>query len=531
MAQIIQPVQQNQKGNRTNLFIRALWQNKVMLIALAGLLFLVFYNLQNYPLTWFDEGSHLHVPKTLVKYGVYADYSSEGFRFYGPTVGIGPTVFLPIAAAFKAFGIGLIQARIVMALYLLAAVYCFYRLSLKFGPSVFALTATILLVVSRGTALLEYGRQVLGEVPGLFFLVAGLIVWFNTWQKPKLVRLIFAGLLLGLSTVTKNQYLLVIAPALLVTWVANIIYYRSVQQKAFIITGAVTALCYAVWQAILILYLGPATARENFTLLQQGAAGAALVFSTDLMKRGINELLSLRVFLGFLIPAMVYGFILSLPRDKDGLRWGIIFALAMSNLIWYVVASISWIRYAFPGLAFASLFVARLFYDLTGQFHLDFSGIVSSLRKGQAIAREHAVRIVLILWLAVMIIIPLGQNVLNTTQLGYNYPQAMAEFMDQNVDLKALVETWEPEMGFLTNHNYHFPPPGLLYKAVSFIWLNETPPADDYHFVETDQPDYVLVGGFSRWVQLYPQEYLRTRYTLVTTIGGYDLYARQDLPQ
>src|SRR5690242_15788505 len=87
--------------------------------AIAVILFLVFYNLPRYPLTWFDEGSHLHVPKSVLTRGVYADYSSDGFRYFGPTVGVGPTVLLPIAAAFWAFGIGLLQARIVMALYLL----------------------------------------------------------------------------------------------------------------------------------------------------------------------------------------------------------------------------------------------------------------------------------------------------------------------------------------------------------------------------------------------------------------------------
>ena len=41
-------------------------------ILLVG--FLTFYNLTSYPVTWFDEGSHLHVPKTLIRFGVYADY-------------------------------------------------------------------------------------------------------------------------------------------------------------------------------------------------------------------------------------------------------------------------------------------------------------------------------------------------------------------------------------------------------------------------------------------------------------------------
>ncbi|MEZ4638895.1 MAG: hypothetical protein R2856_28705 [Caldilineaceae bacterium] len=48
--------------------------------------------------------------------GVYADYSSEGLRHFGPTIGVGPTVMLPIAAAFELFGIGLMQARLVIVI-------------------------------------------------------------------------------------------------------------------------------------------------------------------------------------------------------------------------------------------------------------------------------------------------------------------------------------------------------------------------------------------------------------------------------
>mgnify|MGYP001249997562 CR=1 FL=1 len=270
-------VQTNQTENPTA-NIRGLQLTALQKVLAAGalvvLLFLSLYNLTNYPVTWFDEGSHLHVPKTLVRFGVYADYSSEGFRYYGPTAGIGPTVFLPIAAVFKVFGIGLLQARLVMVVYLLASVYLFFRLSRVFGGFLFAAAATALLVTSRGTAFLEYGRQLLGEVPGLFFLLAGLLLWFREWQKPRIGWLIAAGLLLGLSTVTKNQYLLVLAPALLAAWVLNMIYYKAAPHKVFLITGSVTALTYLVWQVYLILYLGPATARENFSLLQQGAGGA-----------------------------------------------------------------------------------------------------------------------------------------------------------------------------------------------------------------------------------------------------------------
>src|SRR5579863_2404719 len=104
----------------------------VRLAILAGwlgfvvvVLFVATYHLDRYPVTWFDEGSHLHVPQDLVWYGVYADRSSEGFRYFGPTIGVGPTVMLPIALVFRLAGVGLLQARLVVAVYAMGSVVLF----------------------------------------------------------------------------------------------------------------------------------------------------------------------------------------------------------------------------------------------------------------------------------------------------------------------------------------------------------------------------------------------------------------------
>ena len=60
--------------------------------AAALIAILAFARLTEYPAIWFDEGIHLHVPKAVVTFGEYADYSSDGFRYYGPTMSVGPTV-------------------------------------------------------------------------------------------------------------------------------------------------------------------------------------------------------------------------------------------------------------------------------------------------------------------------------------------------------------------------------------------------------------------------------------------------------
>jgi 4-amino-4-deoxy-L-arabinose transferase-like glycosyltransferase len=496
----------------------------ITIIASAIVIFLALYNLTNYPVTWFDEGSHLHVPKTLVRFGVYADYSSEGFRYYGPTVGVGPTVMLPIAAVFRLFGIGLLQARLVMAVYLLVTIYAFYHLGRELGGYRLAWVATALLVASRGVALLEYGRQVLGEVPGFFFVVTALIIWFKAWEKAGWRRLVAVGLLLGLAMITKNQYLLVLAPTLGLAWLANLIYYRSAPQRVFLVPGLVAAACFTLWQVYMIVYLGPATASENLAALRTATAGAALVFSPDLMRRSLTELISFKVYLGWLLPVLIYGFFLILPRRREGQQWGILFILIAVNLIWYVVASISWLRYAFPGLAFASLFVARFFSDLTDNFQLKGAAVWQALREGQATWPKHALRWAMLAWLAGMIILPLAATTQQIVAPNFNGPAAMATYLNEQVPQNALIETWEPEMGFLTDHNYHFPPPLLLNQAVGYIWLNKPSPAQTYTFVQDNSPDYVLIGGFARWVKLYPADWLAAHYKLVTRIGEFELY-------
>lgn len=500
---------------------RAVW----FTAAAALLLFLVFYRLPDYPLTWFDEGSHLHVPKTLVQQGVYADRSSEGYRYYGPTIGVGPTVMLPIAAAFRLFGIGLSQARMVMALYLLATIAAFYALARQLGSRRMAVVATALVVVTPGVGMIEVGRQVLGEVPGLGFLLAALALWLGAWERSGWRRLLIVGLLLGLALITKSQYLLILAPSLGVLWLLNLLYYRAAPQKVLLVPAVIAALCAVGWQAYLALYLGPATARENFALLRQASAGAAFVFAPELMRRALDELASPKVYLGALLPALLYTLVLALPRNRHGQRWSVVAVSIILNLVWYVTASISWLRYAFLGLALIAFPLARLFADLTEDFTLPDRTWLHAIAARTWPPARQLVMWMATLWLAILIVLP-GTVVLGkVVRPAANTPLAMAAYLDANLPKTVLIETWEPEMGFLTDHLYHYPPAGLLDHAVGYIWRNGPPPSAEYRFVQEQSPPYVLVGNFARWVELYPEAWLRDRYQTVTVIGGYELFS------
>ncbi len=495
------------------------------IVAILATVVLVFFNLTDYPTPWYDEGSHLHVPKTLLQYGQYADYSSEGFRYYGPTIGVGPTVMLPITAMFAAFGVGLLQARVVMGLYLLAALATFFALGrVLSGPRV-AWVATALLLGSGGVELLFHGRQVLGEVPGLFFACAGLALWLGEWERASVRRLLAVGALLGLAVVTKSQYFIVIAPALAAGWVLNLVYYRAVPQRVFIVPGLVVGALFAIWQVVVVVALGPGAFTDNLALYREATASAATVFSRDLMERGLRELLSLKVYLGWLIPIVLYGTAIALPRNRDGQRWGQVVLLIGINLVWYVVASVSWIRYAFLGLSFSALLAARFFSDLTDGYRIDLRGLWASWRAGAADWPARALRIALLGWLGAMIVVPLARVALPIMRPPFNAPAAMAAYLNAEVPADALIETWEPEMGFLTNHRYHFPPQTYLYRSVSYIWAGGPAPSEGYTFVADEQPDFILAGEFSKYVHFYPEEWL-TDYHVQTEIGPFTLYRR-----
>ena len=505
----------------------AVYQKRSALILVLILVFFAaisFMNLTEFPLTWYDEGSHLHVPKALIKYGEYADISSEGVRYYGPTQGIGPTVIIPIAFAFKLFGIGLLQARVVMVLYMIAAIFAFYKLARQFGNMTFAVIALLLVLSSRGVSFIEYGRQVLGEVPGIFFIILGLSFWFVNWGRHHTRTLVLIGVLFGFGIITKYQYLLIFLPWIFSIWLLNVLYYKTTSHRTFIIPGVVATFCFILWQLLSLVYLGPATIGENLRLLSEASAGAAFVFSPNLMIRGIKELLSLKVFMGAMLPFLFYGAFVSLPRDERGQKWGVVFVLVAINLIWYIFASISWLRYAFPALVLSSLLITKFFSDTTGNFNLNLRRLVRSLRQNSEIYGREGLKWAMCLWLVIIIIFPLGQLIGDIVLPQENYPAIMADYLNQIVEEGAIIETWEPEMGFLTDHNYHYPPHALLNDAVGQIWLGKPPVSDNYSFVEEENPDYVLVGEFAKWTKLYPPVIFERFYTRLVTIGSYDLY-------
>jgi hypothetical protein len=239
-------------------------------------------------------------------------------------------------------------------------------------------------------------------------------------------------------------------------------------------------------------------------------------------------LVSHGTFLGALVPALLYGIFLALPRNRDGQRWSLLVVLVLLNLLWYVFASIGWSRYAFLGLSLACIPVARFFADLTDDFSLSPSSLWGEIARRQMPATRDLLAWTALMWLLAMLVIP-GALVLRKVVLpGDNTPLAMAAYIDAHVPREAVIETWEAEMGFLTDHGYHYPPAGLLDMAVGHIWRNGPSPSEGYDFRAQAEHSYVLVGPLGGWVGVYPEETLREHYRSVAKMDRYELFVRVD---
>ncbi len=220
-----------------------------------------------------------------------------------------------------------------------------------------------------------------------------------------------------------------------------------------------------------------------------------------------------------LVPALLYAVGLSLHRDLEGLKNALLVVFVALALGWYAFGSIGWERYAFPGLAVASLFVARLFHDLIAMAR-SVGNRAGTMRLLTPLA------IALIGLFALVIGRPLAYYTRAIFFQPDDGPQQMAAYLNTHISRTALIETWSPELGFLTDHRYHYPPPEILDKVVRAAWLGEPYQSETYDF-RSYQPDYLILD-YTPMRSIYPTQFVEGGYRLVISLGGYDLYERKD---
>ena len=257
-------------GNSVSWFKRDDRWEKILALAVFVLAaFLLFYNLDLNPRPWQDEGAVASIAKTLVQDGVYATKTSNGYETYGGVQSVGPTVVLPIALAYRLWGVGLVQGRWVMALYALITLVLLYQTGRALFNRRVAIIAVILVLGSQAVGYFIYGRPIFNEAPALGFFLAGWLVWNQAIRRNRSLLAVLAGLLFGLAMVTKAYYVFVVSGTIVLLALMDWVFYHQHRFKYLLLLGGAALACYGIWTGWQWLYFGAAVFAENLANLRQ----------------------------------------------------------------------------------------------------------------------------------------------------------------------------------------------------------------------------------------------------------------------
>jgi 4-amino-4-deoxy-L-arabinose transferase-like glycosyltransferase len=527
------------------------WEKILAVVVLALAAFLMFYNLDLNPRPWQDEGFATGIAKSLVQTGVYAIKGSDGYQTYGGVQSAGPTVVLPIALAYQLWGVGLVQERLVMALFAFMTLVLFYFTGQTLFQRRVAIIAVILVLGSQSVGYFIFGRPAFGEVPALGFFLAGWLVWNQAIRRKRVWLVLIAGLLLGLAMVTKSYYLVIVSGTIGVLTILDLFFYHQQHFRYLFILGAIAVACYALWTGWQWIYFGADVFAQNLEKLRQLASasmGVNLKWIGDAIKLMVGSGASYFYFYwGFL--ALLYAAPVAFRRTRESFLLAFVWLFTILWLTYSMFGRLPIPRYILPGTALTALFVGKLAYDLGRGFAATRRDLWPALRQyisGRADLPPTALvslgTLVALISFGLLATYELQRTVrmdvldkagiqsevvLTPPQL--TAPNRVGDYLNKNIDRNAVIETWELELGILADRNYHFPDQSIMVKIDNALHRggdqNYSLGADYFNAVH---PSYVVVGWFGRLYKVYDIDFLDKNAKIVASFGDgdwrYDIY-------
>lgn len=202
----------------------------------ASALFFSVYKLKESPPVWYDEGFYVQAAENLAAGRSGNIQLAPGVVSNISHVTVGYPLIYPLAGWFQAFGVSVLSARSLMVLFILWFLLAsFFLVKRLFGPEL-ALGALALLATLP--TLYGNGKSVLGEVPGLLYLVLSLLFLTIALSSAtrKYLWLVLAGLSAGICVVTKPTFLVLI-PA--IAFGVSVAWHRGVANAREILLAAI----------------------------------------------------------------------------------------------------------------------------------------------------------------------------------------------------------------------------------------------------------------------------------------------------
>ena len=494
----------------------------LLLIALSLPALLI--NLGGYPAAWYDEGSRTNAARTLAERGIYGTYTTAGFRPFDPLITSGPLDEVVVATSFKLFGTGVVQGRLGMLPFaILAVVGLFAVASYVYGPRIGLLATVVVLAIPAidGVSLLLLGRQVLGEVPSFALIMVGLYLWFRSWSaKSKWPLTVMAGLAIGLGLLSKSSVGVALLPALCVIALGRWLARRSRWFETLLPIATATAVLIG-WRLLEYFLTPPAIYAENMAMLRDA------VSTLILTRPGGHALTNGALLLTgiMLLGAAGSAWRLTWTRRPLNLATDAQWAEATLALIavcyaaWFSLLSIGWARYAFFGEMFGLLLAGGCGWNMLRRANRARTRPARWTSTGQY-------------YLSAAVAVLIAFGVTTGPVLAHHSDDAaeqVARYVDTQIPPQAVIESWEWQLDGLTGHwQFHHPPAALEYLADRQRNMDRADFNLGYDLLQAN-PDYLILGPFSDWTNVYDTRVVQQQFVLAAEIGPYRVYRRARL--
>jgi hypothetical protein len=501
--------------------LRRYWLETSLFVLVAGASLI---GLEHYPSVWWDEGWTLMVARNWVEQGHYGLYQ-DGLPRDAGLSGHFPMVAM-VALSFHLFGVGVWQGRLPVALITLAVLGLLYYFSNKWWGRRVALGTilTCLILCAPQVNILYYGRQILGEVPAIFFLLAGYACLEIAFERHRF-WLITAGMFWGLCLAVKSQPL--------PFWLISVLLYitaciigRKRRRGAWVLLTAFGAfLVYQLLERIPAMLTFPALGTPTMVPGLMNVTGLVV----DVNVRRLAAWMVVNYGLPTLIGLCWAGWhLLHEISNKDKLiyaeKWAI-WGFAASWFAWYLLMAQLWIRYLFPAVVAASPFIAASLSDLTRGYDLRWLMRQSARLVSGREKRMGFQAIFCILLLTLALTVSLKMNFINFRDISIYNPQAAALKLQEILPDNALVETYESEIMFLAPEvQFHYPPDLISVKAWERLTIDPGRSLD--YDPGQANTDYLLVGFFGDMWKVYDEAINQGIFKLQESLYGYNLYSR-----
>ncbi len=490
------------------------------------LLLASLFRLESVPPLWWDEGWTLSVARNWVEHGDY------GRLLEGKIVPAGlqaaPLVTASVSLSFRFFGVGVIQARMVGVVFTLACLALMGYLAQRIYDRLIALGT--LLVLTLLPAYIELfpiymGRQVLGEMPALFFLLAGYAAMLSIARHP-VCALSLATLFWAIALSTKLQAVPFWLCSMLIPMSIGVYRrdWKSFSLWVIALLGSLVGsrILSALWEQLL----------QSKTDIAAPISGLYQV--TALVGSVPSRMFALIVVVLFGIPTLLglcYGF-RSIKKSgnvpctsAEQVKVALLF-LALSWFGWFAAFSVGWIRYVFPPTFIGSIFVAAMICDLTHGYNVAYT-----IQQSIAFFRwrgfdKEAIGALLVMVIVVTSVPRTAMALYKTYVLDPDTSvQQAADFLNSQIPSGALIETYDSELFFLLNRPYHYPPDQIHVELIRRIFLYDDNVIIDYDPLAAN-PDYLVVGPHSKQWRLYDRVLSSGAFHLLQSYARYQIYER-----